>query len=274
MVQDIYKLNDRQYKSLTGLSKKDFQQLAVIFSECEQKAKNEYYEQFVAFYDRKPSAGGSPIFKTPSEKLFFCLFYLKNYPTFDVLGFTFGCSNKTAHENLHKFLPHLKAALNELNVLPKREFESVEEFIEFTKKYKDIIIDVTERLHHRKKNYDEQKKYYNGKKKAQTVKNTIMSTLEQMVLFVGKTFLGATHDYTMLKEEFSTKMDWFKQIIVWIDLGYLGFAKDYIAKKLNIPFKKPRKSKNNPNPQLTDEQKLHNKAVGKGRVKVENAIGA
>ena len=40
-----------------------------------------------------------------------------------------------------------------------------------------------------------------------------------------------------------------------------------------IPHKKPYKSKNNPDPQLTPEQKQYNTAVGRVRVKVKNAIG-
>lgn len=165
MVQDIHKLGDRQYKALVGLNKKDFNELTVVFSECEQRAIAKYYQEFESFYDRKPSPGGTPKFKTPSQKLFLVLFYLKTYPSFDVLGFTFNCSGKTAHENLYKFLPILEAALGELKVLPKRTFNSVDEFIEFTKFNQDIIIDATERIHHRKKNQQEQKKYFNGKKK-------------------------------------------------------------------------------------------------------------
>jgi len=57
-------------------------------------------------------------------------------------------------------LPILEAALHKLKVLPKRTFESVDEFIEFAKAHKDIIIDATERLHHRKKNQQEQKNDY------------------------------------------------------------------------------------------------------------------
>ena len=43
-------------------------------------------------------------------------------------------------------------------------------------------------------------------------------------------------------------------------------------KALEIPYKKPRKSKNNPNPELTKEQKEYNKFTGKKRVVVENSI--
>ena len=272
MLQNIHSLSDRQYRATIGLGKKDFQKLTAEFSECEQEIKNRHYEEFEAFYGRKPSNGGKPVFKLPSEKLFLVLFYLKTYPSFDVLGFTFGCSGKTARENVYKFLPILEYCLARLDVLPKRSFKSVEEFIDFTKSHEDILIDATERLHHRKQEQDEQRKYYNGKKKAHTVKNTVISTTSKIILFVGMTVLGANHDYSLLKKEFPPNLDWFSQLRVWIDLGYIGFAKDYAVKDLRIPYKKPYKTEKNPEPELTSEQKAHNRAVSKTRVIVENAI--
>jgi len=165
MFQKIHNLTHREYRALIGISKKDFQHLTAIFSECEQRLKNQAYEEFQEKYGRKPTAGGSPKFKTPSEKLFFILYYLKTYPTFDVLGFVFNCKGKTAHENLYTFLPILELALQELKVLPKRKFDTVNEFLDFTKENKDLLIDATERLHHRKQDNEIQKKFYNGKKK-------------------------------------------------------------------------------------------------------------
>lgn len=165
MIQRIHNLSEREYRAIIGIGKKKFQELTVVFSECEQVLKNQAYERFVEQYDRKPTAGGSPKFKTPSEKLFFTLYYLKTYPTFDVLGFVFNCKGKTAHENLYKFLPILELALATLGVLPKRKFDSVDQLLGFIKENEDLLIDATERIHHRKKGYDEQKKYYNGKKK-------------------------------------------------------------------------------------------------------------
>jgi len=273
MLERISKLKDRQFRALTGLDKQSFNQLAVIFSECDQEQKARHYAEYEAYYDRKPSSGGKPALKTPSERLFLTLFYLKTYPTFDVLGFTFNCSGKTAYENVYKCLSILEAALEKLEVLPKRNFESVEAFKKFIGGNQDILIDVTERLHHRKKEQEAQKKYYTRKKKAHTVKNTIIALPTQQVLFTGATVLGAIHDFRLLKEEFPPEKAWFTQVNVWVDLGYLGIAKNYEVLDLKIPFKKARKSKNNPNPKLTPEQKQHNKEVSSVRVKVENAIG-
>jgi hypothetical protein len=77
----------------------------------------------------------------------------------------------------------------------------------------------------------------------------------------------------MFKKEFKNGENWFNDFSIYVDLGYLGFANDYKTEKLFIPYKKTRKSKNNPNPQLSKEQKEYNKKMGSVRVKVEHAIG-
>ena len=75
------------------------------------------------------------------------------------------------------------------------------------------------------------------------------------------------------RDEFPTKEARLSHLRVLVDLGYQGIIKDYEGENIEIPFKKPRKSKNNPNPTLTAEQKQHNKELSKIRVLVEHAIG-
>jgi len=67
-------------------------------------------------------------------------------------------------------------------------------------------------------------------------------------------------------------LPWFEFILLLVDLGFQGILSDYDGGDIFIPFKKPRKSKNNPDPKLTDEQKAVNKALAKIRVLAENAI--
>ena len=100
-----------------------------------------------------------------------------------------------------------------------------------------------------------------------------MSTLAKFIVFLGRTFTGHHHDYTMLKEELPPELDWFTDIGVLVDLGYLGIQTDYAGEQIEVPIKKPRQSKKNPNPQLTEEQKATNKALSQVRIFVENAIG-
>lgn len=100
-----------------------------------------------------------------------------------------------------------------------------------------------------------------------------MSTLNKTIFYLGKTFVGHTHDYTMLKEEFPPEEAWFEFLQVLVDLGYQGILTDYVGDDIQVPHKKPRKSKKNPVTSLSEEQKAENQALSKIRIFVENAIG-
>ena len=77
-----------------------------------------------------------------------------------------------------------------------------------------------------------------------------------------------------MKKVFDPKLKWFHQVNLWLDLGFQGAEKDYgVKSKINLPHKRPRKSKNNPNPKLTAAQVKHNRQQAKTRVSVEHAIG-
>ena len=55
----------------------------------------------------------------------------------------------------------------------------------------------------------------------------------------------------MLKQEFPPDGDWFSDIHVRVDLGYQGMQSDYNIDQIDMPHKKPRKSKKNPTPELS-----------------------
>lgn len=79
----------------------------------------------------------------------------------------------------------------------------------------------------------------------------------------------------MFKDEFNpVEGNWFLNKKIWIDLGYLGFDKNYDAENIQIPVKRPRrKHKSDPKVEFTEEQKIHNKNVSSKRIYVEHAIG-
>ena len=110
-------------------------------------------------------------------------------------------------------------------------------------------------------------------KKRHTLKNTVMSLPNKFIVFLGRTFSGHNHDYIMLKQEFPPELDWFADIQVGGDLGYQGIQSDYSGDQIDIPTKKPRKSKKNPNPQLSAAQKAANKVLSQVRIFIEHAIG-
>ena len=84
---------------------------------------------------------------------------------------------------------------------------------------------------------------------------------------MGRLHSGNTHDYTMLKKEFTPTLDWFSTCSVRMDLGYLGFNKDYVCESYYLPVKS---SKTKP---LRDEDKQVNRLMARQRIGVEHVIG-
>ncbi|MCP3944549.1 MAG: transposase [Desulfobacteraceae bacterium] len=267
--------DDRQFKALTGVSQEQFEKLRKFFAGVYEEMLQNAYEEAVGRGERKRKRGGGRKGSLPTvgEKLFFVLYYLKVYPTFDVLASAFGMSRSKACENLHKIMPILHETLRRIGVVPIRRFESVEELKKVCEGIDIIIIDAVERAHRRPGDAEKQSSMYSGKKKGHTVKNTVISTPEKVILFVGQTFTGHNHDYKILKEEFCPDKPWFEDTGVLGDLGYQGIQKDYKGEEIRTPHKKPRKSKADPKPELNKEQKEENRALAKVRVYVEHAIG-
>ena len=70
----------------------------------------------------------------------------------------------------------------------------------------------------------------------------------------------------MFKGEFPPGQNWFIHLEVRVDLGFVGFEKDYPCKNLYIPNKKPKKK------ELTPAQKEENRLLAKERIVVEHSI--
>jgi hypothetical protein len=105
------------------------------------------------------------------------------------------------------------------------------------------------------------------------LKNTVMSLPDKFIVFLGRTFSGHNHDYSMLKQELPPDLDWFTDINVRGDLGYLGMQADSRSDQIEMPTKKPRKSHKNPSLEFSAEQKAEKTALSPVRIFVEQAIG-
>jgi len=266
--------DERQLRALTGLGESQFEKLLAKFSEMRQRQRQTAYEAGLSAgtRQRKPGAGSKGRLVTDRDKLMFILHYHKSYPTFDVLGMEYNLSRSKAHENVYKLSPLLHETLAELKMVPQRSFANADELKAALAGVDLIIIDATERAYRRAQDKRTQQLYYSGKKRQHTVKNMVITRKDKFILFLGQTFTGHNHDYTILKTELPPDQDWFSDIRVLVDLGYLGIQSDYEGDQIEVPHKKPRKSKKNPDPKLTDQQKAENKALGQVRVFVENAI--
>ncbi len=72
--------SERQLKSLTGLGKKQFKELLLAFSESLTEKSDEAYRKNRTKRSRRPGGGRKGQLPSAENKLFFILFYLKNYP--------------------------------------------------------------------------------------------------------------------------------------------------------------------------------------------------
>ena len=116
--------NSRAMKTLTGVSYKEFIDLAPIFERAERT-----YRESKPNRMRKAGGGRKGHLKTAEDKLFYILFYIKTYPTFDIMAFFLGKGRGRSCETAHLYLELLEKALGEKIVLPARRIGSVEEFI-------------------------------------------------------------------------------------------------------------------------------------------------
>lgn len=153
--------DQRQMLALTGLSKSEFTKLLENFTIVFKKSRELALQDKLLQTDR--SGGG--ILADDADKLFFVLFFMKTYPTFDVLSYQFACCRATAWNYVDKLLPILMASLASLGVLPARLFESQEAMELAFAKADKILLDATERPTQRPKDKDLQVQKYSGKKK-------------------------------------------------------------------------------------------------------------
>ncbi len=151
----------RLLRALTGLDKEKFNILLVDFERVYLKTMINRKSN----RERAYGGGRKHTLESIEMKLFFILFYLKVYPTFDLAGFIFNSTRARSNEWFHTLLPILEESLGQKSLLPKRKVSTVEEFLSHFPSTQDLFIDVTERPTQRRKKGKIQKREYSGKKK-------------------------------------------------------------------------------------------------------------
>jgi hypothetical protein len=155
--------DDRQMRALTGLDLGAFCDLIAPFAAaCQQQADALFPPHRPR--QRQAGAGRKGHLPSPEAKLLLLLYYLKNYPTFDVLGATFGLHRSKAHRYVHQLAPALQAALAALGVLPVRQITSLEEMQAVFADVPTLLLDATERGRQRPAAAVDRPASYSGKK--------------------------------------------------------------------------------------------------------------
>lgn len=250
--------NNRLVKAVLGVRKEAFEALLVTFTqilreEAESKKRKRAY-----------GGGSKGNIKDPRKKLFFILWYLKVYPTFDVAAYVFASSKSRTHAWAHKILPLLEKSLGRKLVLPKRRISSVEEFLILFPEAKEVMLDGVERPTVRSKKAKQQNKHYSGKKKRHTRKNLVLANGKKKVLLVTPTKHGKIHDKKMTdKNMLASRIP--EKVSLVVDTGFQGIQK--VHENTLIPKKKPKGGL------LTEAEKAWNKLISSTRIVVEHAIG-
>ncbi len=250
---------DRMCKALTGLTVREFENLVADFAwnyaEYEAKRKP----------DRKRKLGGGRDSKleTIREKLFYALFYLKTYPTFDVASFYVGFARSKACTWAHLLFGILEQTLKRKLVLPERKISSPEEFERLYPGIKEVFADGIERSIERGKNRKKQQKNYSGKKKMHTRKSVVVADKKKRVLVLTKQRSGRRHDKRLADKDLI-----FEQlpedVDAYADTAFEGEKR--VHARMHIPQKKPKGRL------LSEEQKEMNTLISSFRIVVEHAI--
>jgi hypothetical protein len=155
--------NDRTVSAVIGMPKAKFDLLARAFAAAGRANDEERVRR--GEIKQLPVGGPKGYLDTPEKKLFFVLYYLKTYPTFDVPGFHFGLSGGHAHDHIEALLPVLGRALDSLGLMPGRDAKTPQEFAQAIVNYNNILIDGVECACVRPQDDTRQKARYSGKKK-------------------------------------------------------------------------------------------------------------
>ena len=98
------------------------------------------------------------------QQLLFILFYLKTYPTLDVLGATFGLPRAKTCEHAHRLAKALERCLRTLDVLPARAIDSLAPMQALFADVPVLLLDATERPYRRAHAAVDRPADYSGKK--------------------------------------------------------------------------------------------------------------
>lgn len=242
-------------KQVLGISYDQFTDLVNRAKQYHEEEQLKLEESKIRIYRR---GGGRKELLSIPEQVCLCLFYLRQIPTFEVLGIIFGISKTEANDTFHYRRKILR------NILPSSLLEQVENkegdlmiVQEILTNFK-LLVDSMEQPIDRPSDSVEQLKFFSGKKKQHTIKNQLVSLPEgKDIIDVKVGSPGPTADINLFREQ-QTKFD--KQQEFSGDKAYQG------GENITTPHKRKKKQK------LSEQQKEENKALSSKRIFVEHLI--
>jgi hypothetical protein len=211
----------RRFLALTGLTLKEFQRLLEAFRRSYDRL-HPLHRTLVGRPRQRAAGGGCHgVLHLPEQKLLFLLVYLKTYPLQVVLAELFALSQQGVNYWLHRLLPVLRLALDDLGVLPERSPRCFAQGQPPSEGGHRLIIDATERRRQRPKNPEKQALHYSGKKKTHTDKNVVVVNIpEQRVEFLSPTYPGKIHEKKIADQQ---DIAYPPDTVLYKDTGFQGY---------------------------------------------------
>lgn len=245
----------QEAKRLIGIRYEDFILLVTLAEQRHIEKQAEIEKNKIRLI---APGGGRSAEMTIKEGVCLCLVYLRQKPTFEILGLLFSVSRSKANNTFNYWVKILR------EILPASQVEEVEndreKYQELCEKLCDyeLIVDSAEQAIERPGDYEEQKKYYSGKKKMHTIKNQfIVLPGGQDIVDICIGHLGKISDITLFRNH-RDKLDKRQRFLG--DKAYIG------EELITTPHKKPKKA------ELSETKKEENKQLSSLRISVEHLI--
>ena len=251
------------FRNLTGISLPVFDQLLDELRPAFATDRRKRLDR----PDRTRAFGGGDDFDLPPDDQFLLtIFWLRHYPTQEVLGYLFAVSDSTAKRAIDRCLPLLEAAGQDRMRLPDPGRGRRKNLSTLLKDTPDVavIIDTFEQAVQRPRR--RQKRFYSGKKKRHTLKSQVAVDEETgAIVDVADSVPGPTADIKVLK-----KSKLLKRLPPGVgglgDLAYVGIADLHPEGLAATGRRKPRGQ-----PQSLADRR-YNKAFSRRRIGVEHGI--
>ena len=246
-------------RALTGLKGPDFLDLEKRFARV---LAAQAAQQTRAGQPRRRAAGAGPKGALPGvrQQLFFMLFYLKAYPTQEVMGQFFGLSQPQVCARVGQWLPLLQTLMRA--ELPARHGRDLPEVFRRLPEVSEVLLDGTERPIARPQHKGRRDRHYSGRRKRTTVKN-VVGTADGWVVLLTPTVAGRRHDKA---EADRARVRLGPTVRVLADSGFQGYEAG--AAPVCTPRRKP------PGRPLHWRHRQANRQLARARVPVEHVLAS
>jgi hypothetical protein len=270
ITHEILRRHPAAFRSLTGHTPEQFDALFAAFAPAHSDRCRQATTTKKEGKPRQRAVGGGPRPRHDlPTRLLMALFWLRVYPTLEVLAFFFSLNKTNVHDAINDCLATLATLAQFPFERPPAERKKLRSVAAVMDAFPDVrlVIDAKEQRIQRPKSSkedDRQRPYYSGKKKCHTLKNEIAVQPDGRLGAVSPSVPGGgIHDLKLLRlTRLLERLD--PEEAAMVDKGYAGLRRYYPERTIYHPFKARR------NRPLTAEEKAYNRHLSRYRIVVEH----